>query len=98
MSVMVYRDSESIKVEPEHLGHYLSQGWSTTRQPANVKEPEQEGEGGTAQSGSPEAGEAEAEHTNAQVRDMAQLAGIPNAATAKIKTLRKALGLPDEQA
>lgn len=93
MSVVVYNGGDSLKIAPEHIQHYQDIGWSLVS-PAHSQ----------ITDGSQEQSEPEApptidivqEYTNAEIRDMARLAGVDNWETAKINTLKKTVGLADE--
>ena len=109
MSVVVYKDGASQKIDPIHLQQHLDIGWRLNEHEDNaepeaiaeptpeavpVSEPEPEPE--------PEAPPKEAETdpgvspedlTNDQIRVMAQQAGITNWDKAQIKTLKQKLGL-----
>ena len=116
MSVIVYQDGEPLKIDPSHLEHYLSLGWSlSNHQYGSEIEPDPAPSGATdpepskdpepvnaeeviSEPEAPQAPEDTQQYTNQEIRNLAQLSGIVNWETAKIKTLKKALGLGDEQA
>ena len=90
MSVIVYKDGEQELIEPEQLEQSLAVGWSLTpdAEPRvylddTATEPELESSPDPDATGT----------TNEEIRLLAQQAGLDNWQTAKIKTLKAALGL-----
>ena len=86
MAVIIYKDGQSLKVDPQHVQHHLDIGWSLRPQDEQAQ-PETQPE-------TP----AKTQHSNEEIRHMARQAGLDNWEGAQIKTLRRAMGLDDEQA
>ena len=109
MSVQVFKDGESIFIDPEHLNYHLEGGWSleaqepenttgttgTDAEAAEVQEAVYNPENvtDTIIDPPPEPEPNEGEMTNEQIRQMAQNAGIENWNSAQIRTLKAQLGM-----
>ena len=108
MSVIVYKDGESEKIDPQYLEQSLAVGWSLTPEtlepvpvnPLSVPEnplsvPDPAVDVPTQPDFVPENPVNEpTQPSNEEIRLMAQQAGVENWQTAQIKTLKSALGLP----
>ena len=92
MSVVMYKDGESLRVDPEQIQEHKKQGWSLNDSTTKKREEKPEEEAEESEQKARPAGRPAGPVSNPNLRKMARDAGLKNWRTATIKTLKRGLG------